>query len=73
MAKTAAIDIERLTRDERLDLLERLWELLNRDQEELPLTDRQREELDRRLDSLDEEGPTGVPWEQVRKEMTGDR
>jgi putative addiction module component (TIGR02574 family) len=73
MVKTATIDIEQLTRDERLDLLERLWDLLNRDQATIPVTDRQREELDRRLDRLDQEGPTGVPWERVREEMTTDR
>jgi putative addiction module component (TIGR02574 family) len=69
MEKTATIDIDHLTQDERLDLLERLWELLSRDYASRPITERQREELDRRLDLLDKEGPTGIPWEQVREEM----
>ena len=30
-----------------------------------PLTSAQREELNRRLDALDQEGPTGVPWDEV--------
>jgi putative addiction module component (TIGR02574 family) len=67
--KMAIIDIEHLTRDERLDLLERLWEVLSRDQVAVPITEHQREELDRRLDRLNQEGPTGIPWEQVRDEM----
>jgi putative addiction module component (TIGR02574 family) len=64
MAK-AAVDITRLSRDEQLDLLDRLWETLGRDPEALPLTAAQREELDRRLDELEAEGPTGLSWEEV--------
>jgi putative addiction module component (TIGR02574 family) len=29
----------------------------------LPLTDPQREELDRRLDDLERSGPEGIPWD----------
>jgi len=57
----AMIDIDALTPDERLDLLERLWDSLSSDPDALPLTDAQREELDRRLDDLDREGPIGIP------------
>jgi putative addiction module component (TIGR02574 family) len=64
-----ALDIERLTPEERLELIERLWDSLSDD--DVPLTDAQREELDRRLDALDREGPVGVPWEQVHDEMGG--
>jgi putative addiction module component (TIGR02574 family) len=59
------IDITGLTREERLELLERLWDSLAADQMALPLTDAQREELDRRLDELDRDGPTGIPAEEV--------
>jgi Putative addiction module component len=31
----------------------------------VPLTKPQRDELDRRLDELDREGPVGIPWEEV--------
>ena len=33
--------------------------------EAIPLTHTQREELDRRLDELDREGPVGIPAEEV--------
>ena len=49
----------------RLDLIERLWDSLSVTQDDIPLTDAQRAELDRRLDELEEKGPIGVPWEQV--------
>ena len=58
-------DIEMLTVEERLNLIERLWDSLSVTQHDIPLTDAQRAELDRRLDELEEKGPIGVPWEQV--------
>ena len=59
------IDIGSLSSEERLRLLEELWESLSATPEAIPLTNVQREELDRRLDELDREGPTGIPWEEV--------
>jgi putative addiction module component (TIGR02574 family) len=61
------MDIEQFTPEERLALIERLWDSLSED--DVPLTDAQREELDRRLDELDREGPVGIPWEQVYKDL----
>jgi putative addiction module component (TIGR02574 family) len=63
----AAVDIDQLTPEERLELIERLWDSLSDD--DVPLTDAQRAELDHRLDSLDREGPVGVPWEQIYEEL----
>ena len=60
-----ALDISRLSRDEKFELLDRLWESVGRDPEPIPLTDNQREELDRRLDELESEGPTGMSWDEV--------
>ena len=62
-----ALNIEDLSTDERLELIEQLWDSLS--DEEVPLTDPQRRELDRRLDRLDREGPVGVPWEDVHARM----
>ena len=59
------LDIASLTPEERLSLLEDLWDSLARVPEVLPLTPAQRVELDRRLDDLDAEGPVGIPWDEV--------
>ena len=59
------IDISALSREEQLQLLEDLWDRLSLTPEAIPLTDAQREELDRRLDDLDREGPVGIPAEEV--------
>ena len=59
------IDITILSREEQLQLLERLWDSLSTKPTTLLITDAQREELDRRLDELDREGPIGIPAEEV--------
>jgi len=62
-----AIDIGRLSPEERLRLLEQLWDSLS--DEDIPLTKAQREELDRRLDDLEREGPRGIPWDEVLERL----
>jgi putative addiction module component (TIGR02574 family) len=59
------VNIASLTPEERLSLLEELWDSLAAAPEGLPLTSTQRVELDRRLDDLDAEGPVGIPWDEV--------
>jgi len=62
---TGGIDISRLSLDERLRLLETLWESFEARPEDLPLTDAQREELDRRAEAMDRDGSLGTPWQEV--------
>jgi putative addiction module component (TIGR02574 family) len=62
---TLALDLDQLSRDEQFDLLDRLWELLGRDPEALPLSEAQRADLDRRLDELEADGPVGLTWDEV--------
>ena len=62
-----ALDLGKLTRDERLELLEELWDSLSSESEPLPLTEEQEAELDRRLDALDREGAVGVSAEELRE------
>lgn len=57
--------IDHLTTEQRLELIERLWDSLSATPESIPLTDAQRAELDRRLDDLEQEGPVGIPWDEV--------
>jgi putative addiction module component (TIGR02574 family) len=60
-----AIEIGSLTPEEPWELLEQLWDSLSETPEAVPLAAAQREELDRRLDELDQEGPGGIPWAEV--------
>ena len=65
LCSMSAIDIAKLSPEERLELLEQLWDSLSATPGAIPLTEAQREELDRRLDDLDREGPVGIPWNEV--------
>jgi putative addiction module component (TIGR02574 family) len=35
----------------------------------VPLTPQQREELDQRLDDLEQSGPEGIPWDEVLRNI----
>lgn len=63
------IDIKQLSREERLNLIEELWDSLASSQDQLDLTDAQREELDLRLDEMDRDNNLGIPWDQVLKQI----
>ena len=65
----ANIDINRLTTDERLQLIEQLWDSLAGTPDELVLTDAQRKELDRRLDEMDRDETLGIPWDVVLRQI----
>lgn len=59
------IDISKLSREERLDLIEELWDSLSADPETIRLTEAQTNELDRRLVEMDQDDTLGIPWETV--------
>ncbi len=63
MSKAMAVKTTDLRRGEKFDLLDE--ESLGQDPEVLPLTKAQREELERRLDELEGEGPIGLSWDEV--------
>ncbi len=65
----AAIDISTLTVEQRLELLDEIWVSLYETPQAILLTEAQREELDRRIEDLDREGPVGQPLEQVLREI----
>ncbi len=64
-----ALNIDDLSPEERLRLIEELWDSLNEKPESVPLTNAQREELDRRLDDLERSGTEGIPWDQVLQQI----
>ncbi len=66
-----AVSFDHLTVQERLELLERLWDSLVDTPERIPLTDAQKEELDRRLDDFERDPAIGIPWDEVRKRIQG--
>jgi putative addiction module component (TIGR02574 family) len=60
-------ELVRLTPTERLALISQLWDSLEDNQ--LPLTAAQRDELDRRLASLDQDRREGITWATLKTEL----
>jgi putative addiction module component (TIGR02574 family) len=60
-------ELARLTPPERLALISQLWDSLEDDQ--LPLSAAQQIELDRRLETLDQDRQAGVTWEALKAEL----
>ena len=60
-------ELARLTPPERLALISQLWDSLEADQ--LPLTAAQQAELDRRLDTIDQDRREGITWEALKTEL----
>jgi putative addiction module component (TIGR02574 family) len=58
----------RLPRDERLQLIEDLWDSLTLEVQS-SLTDYQRAELDKRIDALEGGTSIGEPWDKVRSRL----
>ncbi len=62
-----ALGIEQLSVEERLALVEELWDSIA---EATPLTDAQRAELDRRLADHEADPDGVVPWEDIKASIT---
>ena len=62
-------DLRKLPLDERIRLVEDLWDSIAADQNTLPLTREQRAELDRRLDAYAADGDPGRMAEDVIAEI----
>jgi len=65
MGDSEVAKILKLPVEERLRLIETIWDSISADPSSVPLTDAQREELDRRLDDLESDGPTGLLADEV--------
>jgi putative addiction module component (TIGR02574 family) len=67
------IDLDALTPDEQLELLDRLWERVGRNPADFPLTEPQLSEIDARSDELDRDlaagRPGGIPWDEVLRQI----
>ena len=60
-----AIEIDKLGVDERLDLIEKLWESLSSDPDLVPVPDAHKAGLDKRLAEIESGDDAGIPWEEV--------
>ncbi|MGD9966814.1 MAG: addiction module protein [Hyphomonadaceae bacterium] len=57
-------EIDSMTVQERLALIEQLWDSLS--DQAVPLTEAQRQELERRLETFDQEKSKAVTWDEIK-------
>lgn len=64
--QTTDLDISKMSVAERIQLAEDLWDSVAAETGDLPLTDAQRAELERRLDDFERNPDAGESWDVVR-------
>lgn len=65
-ADTLIQEARKLSAAERIRIAEELWDSVSEEQAEFPLTNEQRDELDRRLADYENNPDAGSSWEDVR-------
>ena len=66
---TQLSEILQLTIAERIQLAEDIWDSVAAFPEAIPLTDAQKEELDRRLQAYAENPGEGIPWDELKDRL----
>ena len=64
-----SLGIDRLSVPERILLLEEIWDSIAANPEDLPLTEVQKAELDRRLAACEADPEAGSNWEDVKTRL----
>jgi putative addiction module component (TIGR02574 family) len=64
-------DLLELPVDQRLQLVEAIWDSLIEVPEAVPLSDDVKQELDRRLSAYYEDPSTARPWSEIKAELFG--
>ena len=62
------LGIDRLSRDKRIELVQDIWDSIAQEEAPSMLTERQTEELLRRIEEDDATPDDVIPWEQVKAE-----
>jgi putative addiction module component (TIGR02574 family) len=60
------LGIDRLSVDDRIALVQEIWDSIAAEVEQAPLTEAQRRELDRRLAAHEANPNNVIPWEEVK-------
>jgi putative addiction module component (TIGR02574 family) len=72
-ASMKSLGIDRLSVSERILLLEEIWDSISTNPENLPLTEVQKAELDRRLAACEADPEAGSNWEDVKSRIWNQR
>lgn len=63
-----SLGIDKLPIEDRLALVEEIWDGISTDAKTLELNDQMKAELDRRIEEADANPSAGIPWELVESE-----
>lgn len=63
------VEISQLSIAERIQLAEDLWDSILEQQDALPLTNAQKQELDRRLEQYQQNPTAGSTWEEIKQRL----
>jgi putative addiction module component (TIGR02574 family) len=66
-----SLGIDRLSRAERILLVEEIWDSIAAESEAFELSSSQKEDLERRIDAYRQNPKAGAPWEEVRDRLQG--
>ncbi len=64
-------DVLELSVPERMELVQAIWDSIEAVPEAVPVSDAEREELDRRLDAYYRDPGAGSPWSEVKARILG--
>jgi putative addiction module component (TIGR02574 family) len=71
--RVSVADVLELSVEERIQLVEDIWDSIAAVPEAVPVTEAQRRELDRRLAAYHSGSVSGSPWGEVRERIRGER
>jgi putative addiction module component (TIGR02574 family) len=63
-----SLGIDQLSIPERVALVQEIWDSIAAEAKDVPLSDAQRQEIDRRLAAHEANPKAAIPWEQVEAE-----
>jgi putative addiction module component (TIGR02574 family) len=66
-----ALGIDRLSVAERILLVEEIWDSIAAEPEQVPLTEAQKQDLQRRLAAYQADPKAGSSWEEVKARLRG--
>lgn len=71
--KTPLPDLDQLSTSERLQLVQDLWDSIAAEPESVPITEAQKQELERRLSAYHKDKEAGASWAEVKERLQGER
>ncbi|MEZ5346550.1 MAG: addiction module protein, partial [Pyrinomonadaceae bacterium] len=63
-------EILELPVSERIQIVEILWESIRKNPHDLPVSDREKEELDKRLETFGANPDEGIEWKTLKENLT---